>query len=86
MHNGVFKTLEEVIDFYDRGGGKGLGFDVPNQTLSEEPLDLTPTEKFQLKAFLETLNDTITLNEIPDKLPEFENNEKLNQRKVGGEY
>ena len=86
MHNGVFKTLEEVIDFYDRGGGKGLGFDVPNQTLSEEPLDLTPTEKFQLKAFLETLNDTITLNEIPDKLPEFENNEKLNKRKVGGEY
>ena len=25
MHNGVFKTLEEVVDFYDGGGGHGLG-------------------------------------------------------------
>lgn len=86
MHNGVFKTLDEVIDFYDRGGGKGLGYDVPNQTLSEEPLNLSPTEKFQLKSFLESLTDTITLNKIPDHLPVFEDNEKLNERKVGGEY
>ncbi len=86
MHNGVFKSLDEVIDFYDRGGGKGLGITVENQTLSDEPLNLTPTEKFQLKVFLESLNDTITLNEIPVKLPEFEDNELLNRRKVGGEY
>ena len=86
MHNGVFKSLDEVIDFYDRGGGKGLGIAVENQTLSDEPLNLTPTEKFQLKVFLESLNDTITLNEIPVKLPEFEDNELLNRRKVGGEY
>ena len=86
MHNGVFKSLDEVIDFYDRGGGKGLGIAVENQTLSDEPLNLTPTEKFQLKVFLESLNDTITLNEIPSKLPEFEDNELLNRRKVGGEY
>jgi cytochrome c peroxidase len=33
MHNGVYRTLEEV-DFYDRGGGAGLGFDLPNQILS----------------------------------------------------
>ncbi len=86
MHNGVFNTLDEVIDFYDRGGGKGLGINVENQTLSDEPLNLTPTEKFQLKAFLETLNDTISLNEIPNRLPEFEDNELLNRRKVGGDY
>ena len=23
MHNGVFSTLDEVIDFFDQGGGKG---------------------------------------------------------------
>lgn len=86
MHNGVFKSLDEVIDFYDRGGGKGLGITVENQTLSDEPLNLTPTEKFQLKVFLESLNDTITLNEIPVKLPEFEDNESLNLRKIGGDY
>lgn len=86
MHNGVFNTLDEVIDFYDRGGGKGLGYEVPNQTLSEEPLNLSPTEKFQLKSFLETLNDTISLNEIPSRLPQFEDNELLNARKIGGDY
>src|SRR5262249_2551074 len=32
MHNGVFRTLDEVIDFYDRGGGAGIGLDVQNQT------------------------------------------------------
>ncbi|MCH5716773.1 cytochrome-c peroxidase [Niabella hibiscisoli] len=45
MHNGVYKTLDEVIDFYDRGGGIGLGLQVDNQTLSDEPLNLTPQEK-----------------------------------------
>ncbi len=25
MHNGVYRTLEQVVDFYDRGGGAGLG-------------------------------------------------------------
>ena len=86
MHNGVFKTLDEVIDFYDRGGGIGLGYEVPNQTLPEDPLNLSPTEKFQLKSFLETLNDTISLNTIPGRLPEFEDNELLNGRKIGGDY
>lgn len=58
MHNGVYATLEEVIDFYDRGGGHGLGLSVPNQTLPAEKLGLTPIEKKQLKAFLLTLTDT----------------------------
>jgi len=58
MHNGVYKTLEEVIDFYNRGGGRGLGLPVPNQTLAAGKLQLTPKEKWQLKAFLLTLTDT----------------------------
>ena len=29
MHNGVYRTLEEVIEFYDEGGGRGLGFEAP---------------------------------------------------------
>jgi cytochrome c peroxidase len=57
MHNGVFKTLEEVVDFYDGGGGQGLGFDLPNQTLPTDKLDLTPLEKKQLIAFMKTLTD-----------------------------
>lgn len=57
MHNGVFKTLEEVVDFYDGGGGKGLGFNLPNQTLPADKLNLTPLEKKQLIAFMKTLTD-----------------------------
>ncbi|WP_121364618.1 cytochrome-c peroxidase [Flavobacterium limicola] len=57
MHNGVFKTLEEVIDFYNDGGGNGLGFNLQNQTLPEDKLNLTELEKKQLIAFMKTLTD-----------------------------
>ncbi|MCW2118924.1 cytochrome-c peroxidase [Flavobacterium sp. 7A] len=57
MHNGVFKTLEEVVDFYNKGGGIGLGLAVPNQTLPSDELNLTETEKKALIAFMKTLND-----------------------------
>lgn len=57
MHNGIYASLEEVIDFYDRGGGIGLGMDVPNQTLSSEPLHLTSREKKDLVAFMKSLSD-----------------------------
>jgi cytochrome c peroxidase len=55
MHNGVYQTLEEVVDFYNKGGGAGLGFALPNQTLSPDKLNLTATEKRALVAFLKTL-------------------------------
>lgn len=57
MHNGVFKTLEEVVDFYNEGGGKGLGFALENQTLPEDKLNLTDLEKKQLVDFMKTLTD-----------------------------
>jgi len=60
MHNGTFRTLEEVIDFYDKGGGKGIGIDLPNQTLSTDPLHLTRAEKAALVTFMEALTDTPT--------------------------
>lgn len=57
MHNGVFKTLEEVVDFYNKGGGKGLGLNVENQTLSFDELKLTKNEEKDLVAFMKTLTD-----------------------------
>ncbi|HEY4150950.1 MAG TPA: cytochrome c peroxidase [Chitinophagaceae bacterium] len=57
MHNGVFKTLEEVVEFYNKGGGVGIGLKVPNQTLPATALGLTAIEKKQLIAFLHTLTD-----------------------------
>ncbi|MFQ3574113.1 MAG: cytochrome c peroxidase [Thermodesulfovibrionales bacterium] len=44
MHNGYFDSLDDVIDFFDIGGGKG------NKVL--KPLKLTKEEKENLKVFL----------------------------------
>ncbi len=57
FHNGAYKTLEDVVDFYNDGGGAGLGLSVSNQTLSDEPLDLTDQEKKDLISFMEYLTD-----------------------------
>ena len=50
MHDGVFKTLKEVVDFLDQGGGS-------NPTLSSlmRPLGLTVDEKADLVMFLKAL-------------------------------
>jgi cytochrome c peroxidase len=45
MHNGIFQTLDEVIEFFDKGGGNG------NAAL--KALNLSADEKKGLKAFLE---------------------------------
>jgi cytochrome c peroxidase len=45
MHNGIYASLDEVIEFFNVGGGKG------NTVLM--PLQLTPEEKGQLRVFLE---------------------------------
>jgi cytochrome c peroxidase len=50
MHNGIYQTLEEVIDHYDRGGDVKENLD-PNM----EPLNLTSQEKQDLLAFLKSL-------------------------------
>lgn len=57
MHNGVYKTLEEVVDFYEEGGGAGLWFNLDNQTLPTDKLNLSDLEKKQLVAFMKTLTD-----------------------------
>lgn len=57
MHNGVYASLEEVIDFYNKGGGVGLGYTVDNQTLPFDSLKLTQKEQEDLVAFMKTLTD-----------------------------
>jgi cytochrome c peroxidase len=58
MHNGVFADLEQVVEFYDRGGGAGIGILSPAQTLPARKLQLTQHEKVSLLAFLKALTDT----------------------------
>ncbi|NAS30484.1 cytochrome-c peroxidase [Flavobacteriaceae bacterium R38] len=59
MHNGVYDSLEEVIDFYNRGGGAGIGIELDNQTLPFDHLNLNENEIKDLIAFIETLNDNL---------------------------
>ncbi|MEM9362531.1 MAG: cytochrome c peroxidase [Bacteroidota bacterium] len=58
MHNGVYGTLDEVMNFYNLGGGGGMGFDLPYQTLPFDNLQLTKKEEKALVAFMKTLTDT----------------------------
>ena len=86
MHNGVYQTLEEVIDFYNKGGGLGMGINLLYQTLPDAPLNLNKQEISDLISFMEALTDPIGIKDIPTSLPTFENNAKWNQRVIGGEY
>lgn len=84
-HNGVFKTLEEVIEFYDTGGGQGKGLIIPNQTLSSDSLHLTIPEKKQLIQFLKSLDEQIIIDIPPARLP-VSSNKELNLRIPKGLY
>ncbi len=50
MHDGSLKTLEEVVDYYDKGG-------IANKNLDEKmkPLNLSAQEKKDLVAFMKAL-------------------------------
>ena len=51
MHDGSLATLDDVVEFYDKGG-------IPNKNLDKtmKPLKLTPQEKKDLVAFLHALS------------------------------
>ena len=53
MHDGSLKTLEEVVDYYDKGG-------IPNKNLDEriKKLNLTAQDKTDLVAFMKALSGT----------------------------
>ena len=53
MHDGRFKTLEEVIENYSKGGHK-----VENESANIAPFPLTEQNKQDLITFLKTLTDT----------------------------
>ncbi|WP_051295828.1 cytochrome c peroxidase [Eisenibacter elegans] len=69
MHNGAYETLEAVMEFYNLGGGAGIGIDLPHQTLPTEPLNLNERELKALVAFMHTLTDVPAFGKAPEKLP-----------------
>ncbi|MEK7214461.1 MAG: cytochrome-c peroxidase, partial [Chloroflexota bacterium] len=66
MHNGVFFTLEEVVDFYDKGGVDDL-----RKSPLVKPLKLTDQEKKDLHDFLLSLSSDKPIEMEPPALPPY---------------
>lgn len=65
MHNGAFNSLETVMDFYNKGGGNGIGLIHKNQTLSDEALNLSKEETENIISFMNSLTDSpSSINQI----------------------
>lgn len=65
MHDGSLKTLEEVVDFYDKGG-------TPNKNLDEKikKLNLTAEQKKDLVEFLKALDGAPISIAVPTSFPQ----------------
>jgi len=63
MHNGAFATLQDVVAFYNAGGGEG-------QTAGLQPLNLSDDEQADLVVFLEALSMDEPFLADPPELPE----------------
>jgi cytochrome c peroxidase len=94
MHNGVFKTLDQVVDFYDHAGGMKFIRDMRPQmaglpffTILPIELKLSALEKKELIAFIGALTDSSAGAKRPRYLPNFDRPfAALNSRTVGGDY
>lgn len=63
MHNGIIETLEDVVEFYNQGGG-----DDPNRDPLLAPLGLTEQEKAALVAFLMSLSSEPVAVQVPEEV------------------
>ncbi len=66
MHNGAFAALEDVVAFYDRGGGRS-----PNKSPRLKPLGLEADERKALVEFLKSLSGDAVSVKAPE-LPDYE--------------
>ena len=68
MHDGRFKTLEEVLDFYSEGVKSSPTIDSKMEFVHRGGANLTKEEKQKIIAFLQTLTDSAFITN-----PEFSN-------------
>ena len=64
MHNGMYATLEDVVEHYDRGGDAK-----ENLSPLMQPLNLTKREKADLVAFMKSLTgkaQKVSLPQLPN--------------------
>ena len=65
LHDGSAQTLEDVVEFYDRGGIKN-----PQLAPEIKPLGLTAQEKADLVEFMKALTGEIALEVLAPELPQ----------------
>ncbi len=68
MHNGMLETLEDVVEFYNQGGGTNDW--AATKTDLIKPLGLSDKEKADLVAFVESFSGERLTMETPE-LPEY---------------
>lgn len=69
MHNGIFRTLEEIVEFYNDGGGRGRGVEVISQDSKVEKLNLNSQQKADLISFLRSLDNLESSPAVPASVP-----------------
>lgn len=70
MHAGQFATLDEVVDFYNNGGGRPLGIEPRGRIhWHVRPIGLSDREQKALVAFLHALDDPTAVVHAPKVLP-----------------
>jgi cytochrome c peroxidase len=60
MHDGSEKTLEQVVEYYNKGGNKNPALDA-----DMKPLNLTDAEKADLVAFMKALTGEVVVVALP---------------------
>ncbi|MBI1306355.1 MAG: cytochrome-c peroxidase [Bacteroidetes bacterium] len=55
MHNGVFSNYDQLLEFYNNGGGTGHGLKVEYQTLAGDSLHLNKAELKDIEMFMRSL-------------------------------
>ena len=70
MHSGIFQTLEEVVHFYNSGGGRdGDGKFSPYIHWHIRKIGMSSEEERLIVTFLKTLTDESSAPEIPIQVP-----------------
>nr|WP_232369542.1 cytochrome c peroxidase [Leptospira abararensis] len=70
MHSGNLETLEDVVNFYNEGGGRGNGAPADLRIhWHVRKMGLSKNEMSSLVAFLKTLNDETNMPKFPKSVP-----------------
>lgn len=84
MHNGVFASLDQVLEFYNNGGGIGHGLSVENQSLAADSLNLSEREISQIIYFMNALEEAVEFPSAEEI--QLADERVLGSRTFGGTY